>query len=199
MKTAFLVAAAVTAITAAPAAAQIVGPTLPSLPASTSTDLVFNLEAEVSSICGVYHNDAQSVNIDFGDLAATSADVTKTTTLTYTCNSPVGFTRTISSANGGELKRVNGTTGTGNAIEYRFRHLGGIGSDIGTRSSSLNSPVTSTHNQSSANYLNGVQADFSFIVPGVLRTYGGNANAAPRTTVFAGDYTDTVTLAITAR
>ena len=202
MKYAFLVAAAVTAVTAAPASAQLVGPNIPVETAATSNNLVFNLDAEVGSLCGVYYNNVQSVDIDFGDLATrtSSEPVEKTTTLTYTCNSPAGFSRTISSANAGKLKRVGSTGGSNDLLQYQFRHLGSNSSDIGTRDSTLNTPVITTHSQNSAaNYLTGVQADLTFIVPGVRRTYGGYSNGAPRTSVFAGDYTDTVTFAITAR
>jgi len=88
---------------------------------ASPTTLTYNLEADVGVVCGVYKSDGPTVTVDFGELANTDTStwVTKPVgSATYRCNSPNGFTRTISSANSGVLKRTGSSGGPGNTIPY---------------------------------------------------------------------------------
>lgn len=190
------------------AAALMALPALAQAQASRGSTLTFNLDADVGTICGVYDNNQQSVDVPFGDLATKTStqDVTVSTTLTYRCNAPGGFNRKITSANDGKLVRVGTTGGSMNEIAYRFGHgAGPLGANLGVglRSGIMRPApfvaVDTTHTQNSAgNFVTGVQAEAVFEVGGVFRTYGGYANGAPGTSVYAGDYKDTVTITINA-
>jgi len=180
-------AAAAAALSAVPASAQTAG-----------TNLTINLNAQVGSVCGAYRAGGQVVAINFGELAsvATTATVTPASqgSVTYRCNSPVGFTRTISSANGGFLSRNNAPNPTAeNHIPFFFAHGGGSG--LGIPSQQLTAAVITNLNASSA-FLAGQTGGLTFSINGVQAAVGGND--APGTTVFAGTYQDTVTIAITA-
>lgn len=162
-------------------------------PALADNTLTYNLDADVGSICGVWKFDGPTVQVNFGELATTSAEVVQGAgSATYRCNNPGGFTRTVSSANSGKLVR-DGTTGDAlNSIAYTFQHGGGSG--LGTAATQLTAPITTTHAGSGA-FLAGQTGSVTFRVNGVQASAGGNN--APGTTVFAGNYTDVVTISVT--
>ena len=188
---AFLAAAAF----AAPASAQVMQ--------LSDTVLNFNLDADVSQICGVYNElGAANLNVAFGDLSTLAQGSTRSSTarkVVYRCNSTAGFTRTIASQNGGYLKRV-GTDNLGyNEISYRVSHTGGADLQLGRGAPvPLLSPDTKSVNASHT-YLTGVVADVQFTAYGVFNNRSGESFGAPGTTVFAGDYTDVVSITVTAR
>jgi hypothetical protein len=177
-----LVASAAIAATATPAAAQT---------------LTYELEAEVAVKCGVYKSDGPTVPVNFTDLSTTPSDTFITESAgsaTYRCNAPGGFTRTISSANGGVMIRTGSSGGAGNSIPFEMSHGGGSG--LGTGGFvPLTSNVISNLGGSTA-FLNGQTGGVNFRVAGVAAAPGGNE--APGTTVFAGDYTDVVTISVVA-
>lgn len=194
MKSLFVLALASTALVAAPAYAQS--------NVSSSNTLTYTLNADVGTICGVYNTGGQAVTINLGDLAELtfSQKATASSEAVYRCNSTGGFSREIKSANGGTLVRQGTDTLAANAISYRFSHGGGSDLEIARgRPTPLGStPISTTHAGSQA-YLTGVVAPIGFEVSGVFNLRGGFADGAPGTSVFAGDYSDTVTISVVAR
>ncbi len=138
-----------------------------------SSTINFPLEAVVAATCVVEKESNLSVY-------AIDLEVRTPQTLgfiTYRCNNPDGFTRTISSAEGGVLKRVGGSE----VVPYQIKHSGADLSIWTPRS--LASPYTSSHAMS-PDYVRGRQGGMSVQVP-VLP-----AN------LYAGSYTDTITITI---
>ncbi|MEM9781721.1 MAG: hypothetical protein AAF899_04515 [Pseudomonadota bacterium] len=178
-------AAFVMAVTTAGAAAQ---------------DLTYNLTAEVEPVCGAFSSAADADGAqdkDFGVLSDidTSTQVTATGgggSITYVCNAPGGFTRTISSQNNGFLFR-EGTVGGGeDQIAYTVQHGGGSGLSFAERQ--LTAPEVSIFSGAPA-FVEGQTGSITFRTFGVRET---TTNDAVATTVRAGTYTDVVTVAITA-
>jgi spore coat protein U-like protein len=162
---------------------------------TTPAQLAFNLNAQVSSVCGVYNASGTEIDVDFGELSntATSAKVEQSAgSASYACNAPDGFTRTISSANGGYLFRDGTSGGANNQIAYEMRHGGGSGLSMDW--TQLTSAVNSDHGGSS--FLTGQTGGVNFRVDGVRVDTG--SNGAPSTNVFAGSYSDVVTITLTA-
>lgn len=182
MKKIALLAAGIAAFAAVPASAQ---------------SLTYNLNAQVAPSCGVYNSSGSTIPVEFGELAtvATSSTVDIAAgEATYRCNSATGFTRTITSQNNGFLT-LNGTTTTDDARRIRFNmaHTGTSGLSFSAQQLSV--PVSGTFGGSTA-FLAGVTGNVSFQAFGVQGAAGGNG--APGTTVYAGNYRDTVTITVTA-
>lgn len=193
MRTLFATAFAAAALVGAPAFAADLAP------AAAGSGLTFALDADVSVICGVYSTTGTTIAVPFGDLAARRQNdrATFDAQVVYRCNTVGGFSRMVSSANGGNLVRQGDGATTANRIAYRF---GEISADrtLVTRDGPLGSSVKSDHAGSQA-FLTGVRSTMNFNVPGVMNDFGNVAGEAPGTTVFAGDYADTVTVSITAK
>jgi len=162
----------------------------------TNTRLEFRLEATVDQICGAFSDASANTVVDFGDLA----DIDQSQTLplrivaadvAYICNEPNGFLRTISSQNSGRLVRVGSGGGAGNEIPYR---VGGTGGELSFALQQLQSPVVS--NAVSPVFLMGAAGPLQLQVPGVRSSVAQNGIFG--TTVFAGSYVDTLTIAVTA-
>jgi spore coat protein U-like protein len=196
MKTIFATTLAAAVMVAAPALAQ----TKPMPGAPVGNALTYTLDAEVGAVCGIYGNGGQSLTLDFGDLAAATSDVSRSANVAYRCNTIAGFSREISSANGGMLVRQGSDTLGSNRIAYRFEEaVAGLGDrSLIVRNQPLSTAVKSDHAGSQA-FLTGTSSTQTFIVPNVGRTGSASLNGAPGTTVFAGDYADTVTVSITAK
>lgn len=165
---------------------------------SSANSLVFGIDADVGVICGVYSTRTQPIPIEFGQLA----DVAEGTEVSvsggqaaYRCNAPAGFSRTVTSANSGFLFRTGTSGGNANQIAYTMQHGGGSG--LGFSAQQVTAPITANFNGSTA-FLAGQGGSVTFRVNGVFNN-NSNVSGAPGTTVFAGDYTDTVTIAVTAR
>lgn len=101
--------------------------------ATYGTSLTINAEADVAARCDARLNSATGtvLAIDFGTLSDTApaAQVTAGAgSATYICNDRDGFTRTITSANGGWLT-LGGTptTDANRRIRYTMQHGGGAG------------------------------------------------------------------------
>lgn len=193
MRTLFATALASAALVAAPAMAADLAP------AAVGSGLTFALDADVGVICGVYSTAGTTIPVDFGDLAARTATqrVSIDANVVYRCNTVGGFTRTVASANGGNLVRQGSGATTNNRIAYRF---GEVSSDrtLAVRDTPLTTNVSTDH-AGSTTYLTGVESTMNFNIPGVKNERSGIAGGAPGTTVFAGDYADTVTVSITAK
>lgn len=170
---------------------------LVSSPAFADNAVVYNLDASVGSVCGVYRAAGQTVSVPFGDLAATSSSTNLNVSagsVSYRCNSAAGFTRTISSTNSGKLVRTTSNGDSSNSIPFTISHGGGNG--LGFTAASLSTSKVNNFGGSTA-FLSGQTGSVNFQVNGVGEV-NTNANNAPGTTVFAGKYADTVTIAVTA-
>ncbi|WP_066551033.1 MULTISPECIES: hypothetical protein [unclassified Sphingomonas] len=196
MKKLLMAASAAAIVAAAPASAQTL---------STGNTLTYNVSAEVGVICGVYNAAGTSIDVNFNELAtvAEGTEIQRPAgSASYRCNDADGFTRTIYSQNGGTLNRVGTTGGANNSIVYDFQHGGGSGLGLAKGRLPTQSAAPGQNFNGSTAFLNGQTGSVNFFVRGVFNTNGngtGSNNEAPGTTVFAGNYTDVVTIAVTAR
>lgn len=160
--------------------------------------VVMNLKANVAEICGAvdYLN---PVDVDFGELSTvlTSATVEKSNGLTIVCNDAAGGKVTIASANAGKLLRNGALTGNGNEIGYTVSSTGGSGLSPLPGGTSLATPKEITFNGSTA-FVAGQSMTLKFAVNGVLQANVSNINDGERTTVYAGAYSDIVTVSVTS-
>jgi hypothetical protein len=159
-----ILAAVASTVIAAPAFAQ------------NSADVV--IQGTVPLSCTVVANPS-IVNPELIDLSNTSTDQSLGS-LTYACNNAGGFTRTVSSANAGVLKRAGGGAGE-NTIAYQASHTGGSGIDM---------PLSSL----SSNHVESMAGSTAFVngQTGSVKVRVGNASGP----LFAGNYGDTITIAI---
>jgi hypothetical protein len=144
--------------------------------AQSSTNVV--IQGSVPLSCTVVANPS-IVNPELINLCDTATDQSLGS-LTYACNNAGGFTRTVSSANQGVLKRAGGgaTEGT---IAYQVSHTGGSGIDM---------PLSSL----SSNHVESMAGSTAFVngQTGSVKVRVGNASGP----LFAGNYGDTITIAI---
>ncbi len=183
MKTPLLLICGIVACNALPAVANNIG---------------YNISAQVSPVCGAYYSNGPTVDIDFGDLSAIPTNQSirrRAGSVTYRCNSTVGFTRTIASQNGGFMT-LNGDPTTDNARRIRFTMRQTGAHRFVARQ--LSSPLVTFHRvgRNSAANLRGNGGNVFFNAFGVAGNSGGNGLTT--STVFAGNYQDTVTITITA-
>lgn len=190
MKKLLSVAAVAVALTAAPAWAQAV-PTF-------GNTLTVNLAADVAARCDARLNggDGTNLNIDFDTLSATdtAAQVTRAGgSITYICNDEQGFTRTITSANAGFLT-LGGTptTSANRRIRYTVQHGGGSG--LSFAETQLTAPISTNFGA----MLSGQTGGLTLRANGVSQL-DPSGSGTQVTTVFAGDYSDVMTIAIAAR
>ena len=166
--------------------------------AAMAQNVNYALNAEVGQLCGAYNAEGQTVAVDFGSLANTLPNQfiqRSAGDITYRCNVLAGFTRTVTSQNGGFMT-LGGASTTDNARRIRFtmRHAGANG--FGYRQ--LTTPRVNSLRDSATNrrFLNGQNARIFFRAFGVR---GPATSTGPvGTRVFAGNYRDTVTITITA-
>lgn len=166
-------------------------------PDGGSADLTLELSGSVEEICGITAA-SSSLEVEFGELAGTDQDVNRSVNFGVVCNSAGGATLGMASANNGYLLREGTETGPGNEITYK------VNLDPGSDAFSY-SPGTPPLN---------LQTDRSFTIPGssdlregrevgatitLAGVKGPDFQGAPTTTVFAGDYSDTVTISLTAQ
>jgi spore coat protein U-like protein len=172
MKKHILSAVAVAALSASAAMAQ-------------SSQVQYDLSAEVDTVCTVNGTASFNSDIDFGELLTGSREIVRSGGgLNYRCNSANGFTRTIASANGGSMLRGGSATGAGNELPFEMSHGGGSGLGTGGYVS-LTSPIVTSVAGSTA-FIAGQTGSVNFRVTNI-----GN-------TLFAGNYSDTVTVSVVA-
>lgn len=161
----------------ATAAALVVG----GFAAQASADNSFNftIEGQIPVVCQGNNNSiAATETVDL--TIATSQTLGS---VTYVCNSAGGFTRTISSQNSGFMFRA-GTSGTGpNQVAYQLSSGGGSG--LGFAAEQLTAPKVTNVSGSTA-FISGQTGSISVVVP------------QPTGNVYAGTYSDVVTIAVTA-
>lgn len=187
MKKIFLTSAVATVMIAGSAFAQ----------QTPAGQISYDLNAEVGSVCGAFNSTGTEIDVDFGELANTATTSTieqSAGSASYACNSPNGFTRTFASANGGYLYRSGTNGGAQNQIAYEMKHGGGNGLSMDW--TQLSASATADLNGNA--FLSGQTGAVDFRVYGV-RSTNSNANGASHTTVFAGDYSDVVTITLTAK
>lgn len=163
--------------TIAAAAALIVG----GFAAQASADNSFNftIEGTIPTVCQGNNNSiAATETVDL--TIATSQSLGS---VTYVCNSAGGFTRTITSQNGGYLFRGNTQGGGANQVAYQLASGGGSG--LSFPAEQLVAPKVTNHNGSTA-FITGQTGSVSVVVP------------QPTGNVYAGTYSDVVTIAVTA-
>ncbi len=177
------------------------------LPPESGDRLEFNLGATVSGICGVYSvsnpSTTTSFDVDFGDLGlvpstssieARTSGLATSIPLNYACNLPGGFSRTVSSENGGFMFRDGTTGGEGDRIAYEMTHSGASGLAFGYQQ--LTAAIVTNHVDVA--FLDGEIGSVRFRANGVLVSSGDDEDTAPSTSAYAGDYADKVTIAVTA-
>lgn len=182
MKKIALIAAGFAALAAAPVSAQT---------------LTYNLNAQAAPSCGVYNSAGATIPVNFGQLATVAPSNTVDVAAgeaTYRCNSADGFTRTITSQNNGYLT-LDGTATTESARRIRFNMVHSGTSGLAFSAQQLTSPLSNSFGGSTA-FLAGQTGNVSFQAFGVQGDVGGNGS--PGTTVYAGNYSDTVTITVTA-
>lgn len=103
-------------------------------------------------------------------------------------------TRTITSQNNGYLT-LGGQPTTNNAQRIRFNMVQTGASGLAFAAQPLTTGMSTSFGGSTA-FLAGETGDVTFQAFGVQGDVGGNGS--PGTTVFAGTYTDTVTITVTA-
>lgn len=169
--------------------------TVAATPAFAQSSVTYDLNASVASICGIT-GESTNIAVSFGTLATTPSSTELRvggSTPAYRCNSPVGFTRTISSVNNGKLVRVGSNGDAANSIPFTMDH-GGYSGLAFTAASLLVNKVDTIN--ASADILYGQTGSVFFNVKGVATS--NTERSAPGTTVYAGTYSDTVTISVTA-
>lgn len=161
-----------------------------------SADLTLEQSGNVEEICGITAA-SDTLEMDFGELAGTSEQVRRDVAFGVVCNSAEGAVLGVTSENSGYLLRDGTETGEGNQIVYK------INVDTGSDAFSY-TPGTPPLN---------LLTDRSFSIPGSTalregREVGANVTfngvkgpdfqGAPTTTVFAGEYSDTIIVSLTA-
>jgi len=142
--------------------------------AQADNSLVFDVTGEVPEICEATTFSIGAVE----DIDLTTTAEQKLGGITYTCNHPGGFTREISSANNGELIHPSDPDG----VAYNVKHGGGSG--LSFSPTPLTTPIITNLSGSGA-FADGQTGSFYVQLPTVP------------TGLFAGDYTDTITVAVT--
>lgn len=157
-----------------------------SVGAQQTTTLTYNLIGVIDGTCGVFNSPNAAltdIDVDFGTLnslgSSTVNPTQQTRDVVYVCNNATGFSRTISSANGGQLETDDG--GANEVINYTLAHTGGE-PNLDFTANELTSTI-STSQTVNDNFLSGVDATLTFDIP------GGES-------VFSGVYTDVVTLQV---
>lgn len=187
MKKILAAAAALAVLTAASAA---------SAQSVYGTNLTVNLSADVALRCDARLNSATGtiLDIDFGTLSSVDTAATVSMgagSMSYICNDADGFTRTISSANSGYLTLDGASTTANNRrIAYTMSHGGGSG--LAFADTQLTAPLATNLGA----MLGAQTGSVTFKANGVMT---GGGTSAQSTSVFAGDYSDVVTIAIAAR
>lgn len=162
------------------------------------TSLTINLAADVAARCDARLNSADGtvLAIDFDTLSSTdtAAQVTRSGgSVTYICNDVDGFTRTITSANDGYMT-LGGTATAASNRRIRYTVQSGGGSGLSFVETQLTAPITGNFGA----MLNGQTGGLTFRANGVSQL-DPSGSGSQVTTVFAGDYSDVVTIAIAAR
>lgn len=144
--------------------------------AHADSQITFTLEGQVESGCTATAN-----GIDAVETVALNGQPQTIGSVTYRCDS--SFTRTISSANGGVLRRIGSDGGADDDIPYTLSSGGGSG--LGFSTTALSTPVTTDLTGSDA--FRAGQTGSIVVTP-----------ASPPLGIESGTFTDVVTITIVA-
>lgn len=166
--------------------------------AAFGNNLTVNLAADVAVRCDARLNSGTgtALAIDFDTLSSTATTATVERSggsITYICNDVDGYTRTITSANSGYLT-LNGAATTSNQrrIAYTLQHGGGGPNNFAA------TQLTAPRVDNFGPQLSGITGGLTFRANGVSQS-DPSGSGTQVTTVFAGDYSDVLTIAIAAR
>ena len=162
-----------------------------------SADLDLQMSGQVEEACGITAS-SNTIDLDYGVMTRTSGPVAGGVNFGFVCNSAGGATVGVSSANGGFLLRNGVETGPGKEIYYSFDLDKGddeFSYALGTRPVSLASDRTFLVAGSDA--LREGRVVGAYIVVWGVR--GPDFQGAPTTTVYAGSYSDTITVSLAAQ
>ena len=160
-------------------------------------NLTITLEGEVELICGLTSLSGSTVDVDFGVLSDTTGQLRQDVPFGVVCNSADGATLGLSSDNGGKLLRNGTETGDGNEIAYKVNPDPGsdaFSTTPGTPPTSLANDKSYTINPDNR-LREGREFGIAVFFDGVK---GPDFQGAPTTTVYAGDYSDTITVSLVA-
>jgi spore coat protein U-like protein len=165
-----------------------------------SADLTLELSGNVEEICGITAS-SSTLDVDFGELAGTSGEVRRDVAFGLVCNSAGGISLGMTSANDGYLLRDGATLGDeGSQISYKVNL--DPGSEAFTPSFTPGTPPLNLQTDrlftlpGSASLREGREVGAAIALNGVQ---GPDFQGAPTTTVFAGAYSDTITVSLTAQ
>lgn len=161
------------------------------------SDLTINIEGQVELICGLTSLGGDTVEVDFGTLSDTTGQIREDVPFGVVCNSADGATLGISSMNGGKLLRGGTEMGDGNEIAYSVNPDPGsdaFSTTPGTPPTSLANDKSYTINPDNR-LREGREFGIAVYFDGVK---GPDFQGAPTTTVYAGDYSDTITVSLSA-
>ncbi|MEM5518708.1 hypothetical protein WNY37_17250 [Henriciella sp. AS95] len=168
-----------------------------SAPSGGSAELELQITGTVPEICGLTAA-SSTLEFDYGDLARNDTTLPGGFNFGIVCNSAAGAILSVSSAGNGYMLRNGSETGPGNQIPYTF-DLDKGGDEfsyyLGTRPMHLDMPYDFIISGSNA-LRQGREVGAYVVVDGVK---GPDFNGAPTTTVFAGDYSDVITLSLSAQ
>jgi hypothetical protein len=160
-----------------------------------------NLAGNVPSICGVRFNLSanNSETLTFANLASTPAasQLSQSIGVSALCNSANGYNVSYASTNGGYLV-LGGTATTDNSRRIRWTLQG---SNPGRGGFGDEAQLTSVQTRQSGAFLTSASTNMTIRVNGVQVQDAGNPGnpAATTTNVFAGDYSDVLTVSVAAR
>ena len=159
--------------------------------------LTININGEVEEICSLTPLGSGVIDVDFGVLSDTAGQIREDVDFGIVCNSAEGANLEISSLNSGKLLREGTETGEGNEIAYSVNPQPGsdrLATTPGTPPTSLANDKTYLVRPGTA-LREGRNFGIAVFFDGVK---GPDYQGVPTTTVFAGNYTDTITVSLTA-
>ena len=165
-----------------------------------TADLTLELSGNVEEICGITAA-SNTLDVDFGELAGTSGEVRRDVAFGMVCNAAGGITVGVTSANDGYLLRDGAALGDeGSQILYKVNL--DPGSEAFSPSFTPGTPplALTTDRQftlpGSVSLREGREVGAAIALNGVQ---GPDFQGAPTTTVYAGSYSDTITVSLTAQ
>lgn len=182
------------------AAAGIAGSAAAQAP-TYNPSITATLEADVASICGIRFNDDTAAKVyDFGELSGVDAATFAPQQgggMSALCNDVDGYSVTYASANNGFLT-LNGapTTASNRRIEWQMS-----GSNPGRGGFGAQAQLTAPKTVNSGAFTTSASMNTQYFVKGVRVQDAGNPGnpLAFTTNVFAGDYSDVVTISVAGR
>lgn len=158
--------------------------------------LSITVSGDVEELCSITATNSD-IEIGFGTLSGTDTQFRQDVPFGIVCNSAEGATLGLSSANGGKMLRGGTETGDGNEIPYQVNPDPGsdaFSTTPGTPPTSLSSPKSYNINPD-FRLREGREFGIAVFFDGVK---GPDFQGAPTTTVWAGEYLDTITVSLTA-